>query len=80
MITSDVRVNMKQFLCNFSFQFQLAPQRVDTSDNLSSWGSWDDGGPAEIVIGGQKRPETVSDHIQAYRDSLQEARRQADTG
>ena len=41
---------------------------------MESW-DWDDN-PTEIVIG-SKKPETVQDHIEAYRSSLQEAKRQA---
>lgn len=43
-------------------------------NDLESW-DWDDN-PSEIVIESRK-PETVQDHIEAYRSSLQEAKRQA---
>lgn len=41
-------------------------------NDLESW-DWDDS-PSEIVIGGKREPETVQDHISAYRESLQEAK------
>ena len=45
-----------------SNQAGLASPRSVLSGDADSWDSWDDA-PSEIVIG-EKRPETVQDHIQ----------------
>ncbi|XP_059087858.1 receptor-binding cancer antigen expressed on SiSo cells-like isoform X2 [Tigriopus californicus] len=42
--------------------------------DLDDWNRWEE--DPEIVIGTPKKPETVQDHIAAYRESLQDARKQ----
>lgn len=42
-----------------------------------AWDEWEEESVPQVVIGESRKPETVEDHIQAYRQSLQEARRAA---
>lgn len=46
---------------------------ASSGGDLDDWNRWED--DPEIVIGASKKPETVQDHIAAYRESLQDARK-----
>lgn len=37
----------------------------------SAWNDWGDEGPSEIVVSGRTKPNSITDQIQAYRQSVQ---------